>query len=76
MKFISIKDIADQVRRSLPGIADGFDVDGIVDEVILRFGRVDINDIDVNVYWDIVSQHDMAPGAVEDRRQAAKAKNV
>lgn len=55
--MITDKDIERVVAESLTAYTGEFDVRGIVDEVIARYGRVDIETIDHDDYWTLVAKH-------------------
>ena len=54
---ITDRDIATQVTESLTDHADSHDVDGIVRDIIDRYGRVNIDTIDHDDYWTLVETH-------------------
>ncbi len=68
--MITSEDIVRQVRQSLPGVDQDYDVIEIAVQIIMRFGRVDIDAIDHDVYWAIVADNDITPAAVESRNAA------
>lgn len=53
-----IQDLADQVATSLGDHGDDFDVEGIVEEIVREYGRVNIDSVDSDTYWAIVTKHD------------------
>lgn len=57
MDTITDRDIAAQVTQSLTEHVDGYNVDGIVRDIIDRYGRVYIDTIDDDQYWALVEQH-------------------
>ena len=58
--MITYTDIALQVTESLTDFVNDYDVDGIVRDVIARYGRVNIDAIDEAEYWGLVEKHDYA----------------
>jgi hypothetical protein len=59
---VNFVDIENQVRASLPGIDDQYDIPKITAEIIDRFGLVDIDTVEASAYWDIVARHDHGIG--------------
>lgn len=58
---ITYRDIRAQVVRSIDvseDLIEGIDIDGIVRDVIKRYGLVDIDTIEHDEYWDIVRSND------------------
>lgn len=52
--------LKDQVQEAL-GMGGGtYDIDGIVAEIVGRFGRVDIDSVPSEEYWGIVARHDVS----------------
>jgi len=59
--MITRQDMTDQVVETLTAWADEFDVPGIVDDLMDRYGRVDIDEIVPEVYWVIVERRAHSP---------------
>lgn len=57
MSYITSRDIRAQVRESLGSDEDLYDIEGIVDEIIVSFGCVDIDSVPGGEYWGIVAIH-------------------
>lgn len=57
MSIITSDDITRQVNETLTEV-DGIDMAGIVREIIDTYGRVDLDAIDTDAYWEIVRRHD------------------
>ncbi len=49
------RDMTEQVIVTLDGIADEYDVSGIVDDLVDSYGVTDVNSIPSVAYWDIVA---------------------
>lgn len=57
--MITSDDIRHQITQSLTDHVDEFDVDLMTADFISRFGRVDIDTIDGDVYWPWVQTWDV-----------------
>lgn len=55
---MNAQDIAHQVSLTLGDHILDYDIDAIVEEIILNHGHVDIDTIDSDAYWAIVTKHD------------------
>lgn len=61
MPTITSTDIRYQVRTAVEAAGDeahGIDIEGIVDEIVLVHGLVDVDSIDHDTFWAIVARHD------------------
>jgi hypothetical protein len=60
--MITDRDVREQVATAVNAggeeLAAGIDVDGIVDEILSRYGLVDIEVIDNAEFWKMVTRHD------------------
>jgi hypothetical protein len=60
--MITDRDVREQVKVTVNAggedLAVGIDVDGIVDEILSRYGLVDIEMIDNEEFWEMVARHD------------------
>jgi hypothetical protein len=64
--MITSSDVANQVTIAIDAqgeqLAAGIDADAITREIIDTYGLVDIDTIDFDTFWDIVSRHDATQG--------------
>jgi hypothetical protein len=51
------RDLGNQIKASLEGNVQDFDVDAIRTEIVVRYGVVDIDRIPDNEYWGIVQRN-------------------
>lgn len=63
---ITRNDMERQVRETLDGREDEFDVDGIVDDIHAQFGLVDIDAVPHSGYWLIVARNARPDEAPQD----------
>jgi hypothetical protein len=64
-------DMRDQVKASLTGEADHYDVPAIVDELQARYGTVSIETMDTAWYWTVVLRHCTDPDAASNTEFSA-----
>lgn len=56
MTFTS-RDLRDQVTRATDASDGEYDVDAIVEEVVEKYGAVDIETLDSGEFWAVVGKH-------------------
>jgi len=56
--MIADQDIKEQVERALGTSVGDYDTDAIAGEIMRNYGRVDIDDIPSDEFWEIVACHD------------------
>ena len=63
-------EIAHQVSLTLGDSIDSFDIDGILDDLAKAGVKTSVDDIESDVYWTIVEQHDAGAAAEAEAVQA------
>jgi hypothetical protein len=60
--MITDRDIRNQVETTLAGsdLADDFDMDGAVAEIISTYGLVSLDTIDSEDFWALVERYDVS----------------
>jgi hypothetical protein len=56
-KITKDADIRAQVQDAMDGSVGSYDGDAITAEIIARFGLVDVDTIDQDLFWNIVASH-------------------
>lgn len=56
--YSSSYDLENAIRTSLTGFEDDYDVPSAASEYMDLWGRTHIDDVDPELYWDLLSRHD------------------